>query len=123
MSGISINKNIYALLSKDEELSKSVSGQIYPLIAKANTSFPFVIFKRNNLSPTYTKDINVSDTVSVSISIVAKEYFESVEITERVRTILENKRTQEIRSIRLLSATEDFVDDAYVQELEFEIKI
>lgn len=118
-TAISVNKYIYQILSSDSELKSLVKEKIYPLIAEESTTFPFIIFKRNNIVTEYCKDGVVNDSVDVSIAIAAKNYNQTIAIAERIRELLELKRNEYFKSIHLTSVAEDYVDDAFIQELNF----
>lgn len=119
MTAISVNKYIYKLLSEDAELNELVNSAIYPLIAEESTSFPFIIFRRTNLVTSYSKDGCAGDEVEFAVQVAAQDYFTTVEIMERVRKILELHRDNYFKTIRLSSVTEDFVENAYIQEISF----
>ena len=107
-TAISVNKYIYSILSQDNELKRLVGNKIYPLIAEESTTFPFIIFKRNNIVTEYCKDGKVIDRVDFSIAIA-----------ERCRELLELKRNDYFNLIHFNSISEDYVDDTYIQELHF----
>ena len=91
------------------------------------TSFPFVIYKRNSLTPEYTKDrYGTGDTVSVEIVVASDNYLNSVTIAEEVRKSLENKRGSydnfDVIDSKLISANEDFIEDTFIQSLVFSFK-
>ena len=48
---------------------------------------------------------------------------QEVDIASIVRNTLEDKRIGDIQSIKLESADEDYIDDAYVQTLSFNLTI
>lgn len=118
-TAISINKYIYSILSKDEKLKEMVGNKIYPLIAEESTTFPFIIFKRNNIVTEYCKDGKVIDNAEFSIAIAAKNYNQTVDIAERCRELLEWKRNDYFKMIHLIGVSEDYIDDAYILELNF----
>ena len=123
MSGLSVNKYIYNILINDEIIKGIVSNKIYPLVAEESTTFPFVIFRKNNVNTEYSKDGSVRDSVSFSVTAIAVDYITTIDIAERVRELLENKRNNYFNRITLESVTEDYMDNAYVQELTFTAKI
>lgn len=123
MSGLSVNKYIYNILINDEIIKGIVDKKIYPLVAEESTSFPFVIFRKNNVNTEYSKDGSVRDSVSFSVTAIAVDYITTVDIAERVRELLECKRNDYFSRITLDSVTEDYVDSAYIQELTFTAKI
>ena len=120
---LSIGQEIYNILNNDLELNQLVEGGIYPIIAKVGANYPYIIYKRESFTPLYTKDIHTQDIINVSIMCVSETYSESIDIIERIYTLLENKRTNKIRSIIVESATEDFISDVYIQTLNIKITI
>ena len=122
-TAISCNKHIYQLLSNDSLLTSMVGKKIYPLVAEESVTYPFVIFTKESVNGNYTKDFLQYDTVTISVAIAANNYYETVNIAERVRAILENHRDSYFLSVLLDNVTEEFLEDAYVQQLQFSAKI
>ena len=122
-TSISVNKYIYQLLISDEKLKELVGNKIYPLVAEESVTYPFIIFTKENAFANYTKDLLTYDTVNISVAIAAVNYFQTVQIAERVRQILENYRDGYFYNILLDNVTEDYVEDTYIQQLQFSAKI
>ena len=122
-TAISVNKHIYQLLSSDSGLTSMVDNKIYPLVAEESVTYPFVIFTKESVSGNYSKDFLVNDTVTISVVVAANNYFQTVNIAERIRAILENYRDGYFLSILLDNVTEEFIEDAYIQQLQFSAKI
>ena len=123
MNSLKVGKEIYSHLKENKSLTDIVGNKIYPIIVEKDTNYPFIVYKRSNVIPDYTKDYHFKDDVIVDIICVSNHYVESVEIASLVRESLEDKRIGDINSIRLESADEDFVDDAYIQTLTFNLTI
>lgn len=123
MRSLEVGKEIYSILSKNKSLTDKVGNKIYPIIVEKDTNYPFIVYKRSNVIPDYTKDYHFKDYVIVDIICVSNHYVESVEIASLVRESLEDKRIGDIDSIRLEDADEDFIDDAYIQTLTFNLTI
>ena len=122
-TAISANKHIYSLLTADTQLMSAVSGNIYPLVAEESVSYPFIIFTKESVNGNYTKDFLIHDTAVISVAVAARNYFETVQIAERVRAVLEGYSDGYFSSIQLDNVTEDFIEDAYIQQLQFNTKI
>lgn len=123
MQSLKVGKEIYSHLKENKSLTDIVGNKIYPIIVEKDTNYPFIVYKRSNVIPDYTKDYHFKDDVIVDIICVSNHYVESVEIATLVRESLEDKRIGDINSIRLESADEDFIDDAYIQTLTFNLTI
>lgn len=122
-SAISANKKIYQLLINDEPLKELVGNKIFPLVAEESVSYPFVIFTKESATANYTKDLLMYDTAIISVVIAANNYFETVAIAERIRAILECHRDAYFLSLLLDNVTEEYIEDAFVQQLQFSAKI
>ena len=122
-TALSANKYIYKILTEDETLSGLTKGQIYPVIAEENVTYPFVIFSKTDAYANYTKDILAYDSATVQVALAAVNYFQTVDIAERVRLLLEGRRDSYFANVQFVSVTEDYVEDAYTQTLEFNCQI
>lgn len=125
MSCISIGKAIKSLLVSG--LSKTdVKNKIYPLIADEGTTFPFIIYRRNSITPESDKDYT-NDSAYIQIMIAVNNYAESVDLAEKVRTSLIHKngtiQTIPVEDITLEDGSEEFIDNTFVQNLIFKITI
>ena len=117
-------KYIRKFLVENEELSAIIdTKKIFPLIANADTTFPFIVYSRNNIVPTYTKDYLTDNALTFTIIVVSDEYVQSLELANAVRHSLEGYRyTDEVISIapiKLQSITEETIEDAYIQRMTF----
>lgn len=123
MTGISVLKSINKLLNDSIELKNKVDNKMYPLIANETTTFPFIVYRKSSMSFEYCKDGSVGDYLQVDVIVAAKKYENSIEIAELIRETVDKKKIDKIYSIRLNSVVEDYVDDAYIQQLTFDVKI
>lgn len=122
-TSISVNKHIYNILINDEKLNDLVDKKIYPIVAEENVKFPFVIFTKENCFANYSKDLLCYDSVTISVAVAAVNYFQTVQIAERIRQVLENYRDGYFYNILLENVSEDFAEDTYIQQLQFSAKI
>ena len=123
MDSLKVGKEIYSLLNGSSSLTDIVGSKIYPIIVEKETTYPFIVYKRSNIIPDYTKDFHFKDEVIIDIICVSNNYSESINIASIVRNILEDKRFADIESIKMESADEDFIENAYIQTLSFNLTI
>lgn len=125
MSGISLIKEIYKILTKDDKLMKMVNSQIYPVVSEIDVKYPYVIFGKRGITPNYNKGGIRFDSVNVNFLVVAKTYAESVDIAERIRLLLELKKDDYILQTKLMNVADDydFQSDAYAQDMNFVIDV
>lgn len=123
-----IGKYIYKLLSEDEVLTQIVTPKkIFPLVANAETTYPFIVYARTGLNVAYCKDGVTENTVEMQVIAVSDKYVESLEVANQIRRILELKRFKDgdvfIRDCRLSSVYEEYIENAFVQKMIFTINI
>jgi len=113
-------------MKENEELLRYVNvNNFYPLVAKAETTYPFIIYRRDNINVTYTKTpyYNWSNTIYISVDIWTDDYTTGVEILNIVRSIYENKALNDedlrLDNIRVSSIQEKFTQDGYCQTIQF----
>lgn len=117
-----VGKSINYLLT-NSEVNTIVKGRIFPIIADQGTAYPFITYRRNGSSNDSNKDSIYEDTTTVELVIASVSYQESMDIAVKVREALEKKRYDNIKDIRLVDASEDYVSEAFIQNLVFTIKI
>lgn len=123
---LKIGKYIRQFLVEDERYNKIVGqSKTFPLIANAETSFPFVVYQRTSAKVNYTKDGRYQNILAVEITIICDNYPESIDLLCLVRNILEGKRYKDeeiwIRDIRVDEVSEDFNEDTFIQRISFDI--
>lgn len=69
-----------------------VGLKVFPLVANADTTFPFVVYSRTGLSVEYCKDGTIENEVEIQVLAVSDNYVTSLEIANHIRRILEQFR-------------------------------
>lgn len=129
LPGIKANKYIREVLAADENLTDIVKAENIKVMVLQPTTFPFVSIKRTALETVYNKDIPTEDLVTIEIAVVTNEYSEGMEIAQIIRDILDYKvylnkeENVRITEIRFFDCVEDTVDDVFVQNLTFQLKM
>lgn len=129
LPGIKANKYIRTILVSDDELTDLVKPENIKIMVLAPTTFPFISIKRSALETNYVKEMAIEDQCTIEIAVISDEYSVGMEIAEKVREILDYKvykNSEEnvfISEIRFFDCIEDTIDDVFVQNLQFQIKI
>lgn len=100
----------------------------YPIVAENGTNYPFLVYRRTSHNSSNTKDrYNYLVQISMELVIVTQRYDEGVDLSQRVWEALDKVggviAGVEIDEIRVTSASEDFVNDAYIQRLQIEVDV
>ena len=130
LNAIHINKYIKKWLQGSEKITAVVPKKnIAPLILNP-TNFPIITFAHGAIEPDYSMlpEGRSFDNVEVSIVVVSDDYEQSINIMSDVRELFEFSSFKDeqitIPLISVDSITEDFQDNAYIQEmiLKFEVE-
>lgn len=126
-TSINIGKVVKDILYQDEALNTLVKSQVFPMIAEENTTFPFIVYRRNSIRKASTKDYVNDEIASVDVVVASDKYSQSVEIAERVRFVLERGEYEgenfSVDNISLSNASEQYMQNTYIQTLTFDIEI
>lgn len=123
-NSIFIGKYIYYALTESSEVNQYVGFKVFPIVAEQGTEYPFIVYRRNNIQNSEnTKDGFNEDSVDFDVIVVSDKYDECIEIANAVRKVLEKKKRvygdMLITNTLLQGISEDFVENAYVQTLNF----
>ena len=123
MKNFKIGKEIKRILLSDEQVTEQLNNKCFPLVAKAGTTFPFLLYKRTSYRPASNKDYS-NEIVSIEFQIVSTTYEESVNIADSVADCLNNnKETDLIENLTIDNIREDFIEDSYVQIIDVSIEL
>lgn len=122
MNNFKIGSQIRTLLLNDVAVTEKVGNKVFPLIANANTTFPFLVYRRAAFRPTYNKDLE-NEIVVIEIAIATVKYEEGVDIANSVADALNGKTTELIEDIQLTNIYEDFESDTFIQKITLEITL
>lgn len=101
-------------------------NNILPLVVNENTPYPFVVYRRENISVTYTKPIagGFDNRVTLSLDVYSNDYEESCNILNLIRNILEQFRFKNeeiiIHELEVIGVYESYSQDGYKQTIQFQ---
>lgn len=130
-----MEKQMYTSLSSGAILREMLLGNaairgkvtaIFPLY-KDDAKLPYIAYRRSSSAHQPTKCAGVADAVHFEIYCFTSDYASGLDLAESVRAALDGvtgrNDTFYVRSCRLVNSSEDWLDDAYIQKLEFEIRV
>lgn len=124
-TSLSAGEIIRAILANDAEVTAR-ANKIYPVV-EDRADLPYIVYRRTQLKQDPTKGGRGADTVGIEILCYTKQYTEGVELAEAVRDALDGAQGETdglvMRSCYLEDSEEAWQDDAYVQQLVFNVKI
>lgn len=125
-TSLSAGEIIRAILMQDSEVTARVK-KIYPVVVDT-AELPYLVYRRAQLEQIPTKvNGHGADTVGIEIMCYTANYTEGVELAEAVRAALDGTQGESdglvMRSCYLSDSEEAWQDDAYVQQLMFNVRI
>lgn len=92
----------------------------YPLVAENTTKFPFIIYRTTQSRPETTKDGIYDWIFNIQVNVVSDKYDTICDLcSTAVDKLLE---LEEVLDINIESISEDYVENAYVKEINIIIK-
>ena len=117
---------IREILTANDAVRK-ITQKVFPVVAD-KAVLPYVAYRRTQLSTESVKNGMPADTTFMEVICYAGSYNESVDLAEAVRDALDCRQYSSdtgllMRSCRLTDSEEGWLNDAYMQQLIFEVKI
>ena len=126
-NAIYINKVIYERLTTHQYIALNCPNKVFPLVAEQTTTFPFVVYWRENIVSESCKDGMHEDYVTFTVVAVSDNYPASLDLANAIRESLESMRFVSrgmlITNCKVTGVEESFQDNAFVQTLSFACKV
>ncbi len=129
MESLELGRVVKSILLQDEEISRQVGSKIFPLVADKGTSFPFIVYRRDGLTPSTNKDKLIFDTqVRMSFIVASSDYRQGLGICSKVIDVLLASQGRtigglEITDLELQDTSEEFREDTFLQLLSITVNI
>lgn len=124
-SSLSAGEIIRDILVNNAEVTARAK-KVFPVV-EDSAELPYIVYRRTQLEQEPTKIRRGADTVGIEILCYTQHYTEGVELAEAVRDALDGAQGEKdglvMRSCYLTDSEEAWQDDAYVQQLVFNVKI
>lgn len=120
-----IGNVLRTLLLADEEVSKQVGNDIYPIVAPENTDNDFIIYRRIQYSKNSVKVGVYQDECEIAVLGISDNYDDSISLASKIDNVLTGKHTLSNGysiEVMLNDSTEMFEDNKFVQTLIFKIR-
>ena len=125
-TSLSAGAVIRSILLSDEEVRER-TNKVFPIVID-QAQLPYILYRRASLQHNPTKaGMPGADTVVMEVVCYTAQYAEGVELAEAVRAALDYSQGESqgvtMRSCVLADSEEGYEDDAFVQQLVFQVKI
>lgn len=124
---LSINEHIAAVLNADERITDEVGTRCFPIASVDEVAFPLIVYSRVSVNPMYNKVQRTLTETQVAVYVAADNYAQGLRLAELVVEDLDKKAASyddfEVMDARIVSASEDYNNGTYVQEIDFTFTI
>lgn len=124
-TSLSVGEIIYDVLTNDAEVMAR-ANKVFPVVTDKAT-LPYVAYRRSRLEHNPAKGTQGADTVQIDVLCFTAKYGDGVQLAEAVRQALDGKQATKdtliMRSCTIAGGEEYYENDAYIQELNFTIKV
>ena len=123
-TSLSAGEIIRVVLAEDPTVA-AITTKVFPIVVD-NAKLPYILYRRTQLEQAPAKH-GGADTVGIEVICYTEQYTEGVELAEAVRAALDGKQAEidglVMRSCYLVDSEEGWQDDAFMQQLVFNVKI
>lgn len=117
-----ITAEVRGILLASEDITKLIGRKVFPIVADENTDGDFIVYQRDGYKQDSTKFGISSQTPIVFVSAVSADYGRSIELASLIYGTLSGEFSNPDMYIQLEDSTEDFIDNKFIQVLQFSIK-
>lgn len=121
MNMFGITTEIRGILLESKDISTVIGRKIYPIVAPDGTDGDFIVYQRDGYQQEYSKMGVARQIPIVYVSVISDNYDRSNQIASLIYSALEGSFKNPTMTIHLEDSTEDYVDNKYVQVLQFSI--
>ena len=122
MKNFKIGQEIRNVILSSSAVKNAVDTKVFPLIASAGTTFPFIVYRRSSYSPLSNKDV-LNESVYMEIAIICTNYEQSVSIANDVADVLMQYESDTIEEIKVTNISEEFISNSFVQKVNLQIDL
>lgn len=122
MDMFKITTEIRSILLASGEITAVIGEKVFPIIAPENTAGDFIVYQRDGFKQEYTQMGIASQSPLVNVTAVSDNYDRSQDLASLIYDTLSGDFRDPDITIRLEDSTEDFIDNKYIQILQFSIK-
>lgn len=122
MDMFKITTEVRTILLEKPEIVSLIEDKIFPVVAPEETEGDFITYQRDGYKQVYTK-MGIADQVPyVNVAAVSSDYDRSQELASLIYDTLSGEFSNPDMYIQLEDSTEDFIDNKFIQVLQFSIR-
>lgn len=119
---LKITTEVRDILLTSGEIKSMIDDKIFPLIAPEKTEGDYIVYQRDGYKQDITKMGVYTQKPLVNVTAVSENYDHSQDLASLIYDTLSGDFADPDIHIELEDSTEDFIDNKYIQVLQFSIK-
>lgn len=119
---LKITTEVRDILLTSGEIKSLIDDKIFPLIAPEKTEGDYIVYQRDGYKQDTTKMGVCTQMPLVNVIAVSENYDHSQDLASLIYDTLSGDFVNPDIRIELEDSTEDFIDNKYIQVLQFSIK-
>lgn len=125
-NSILLGQALYKILTNDNIINSLIGFKVFPIVAASGTDYPFIVYRKTSINSNGCKDGYYEDNVNFSITILTEDYEQGINISQRIRQLLERQRIKTdlmtFDNCHLTGYSEEY-NQIYTNTLNFTTKI
>ncbi|WP_294481843.1 DUF3168 domain-containing protein [uncultured Bacteroides sp.] len=119
---LKITTDVRDILLTSAEIKSMIDDKIFPLVAPEKTEGDYIVYQRDGYKQDTTKMGVCTQMPLVNVIAVSENYDHSQDLASLIYDTLSGDFANPDIHIELEDSTEDFIDNKYIQVLQFSIK-
>ena len=117
-----ITTELRAILLNNPEIVSLVDDKIFPIVAPEGTEGDFITYQRDGYKQVFTQFGVAEQIPYVNVAAISDDYDRNQELASLIYDTLSGEFQEPDIAIQLEDSTEDFIDNKFIQVLQFSIK-
>lgn len=122
MDMFKITTELRAILLNNPEIVSLVDDKIFPIVAPEGTEGDFITYQRDGYKQVFTQFGVAEQIPYVNVAAISDDYNRNQELASLIYDTLSGEFQEPDIAIQLEDSTEDFIDNKFIQVLQFSIK-
>ena len=122
MDMFKITTELRAILLNNPEIVSLVDDKIFPIVAPEGTEGDFITYQRDGYKQVFTQFGVAEQIPYVNVAAISDDYDRNQALASLIYDTLSGEFQEPDIAIQLEDSTEDFIDNKFIQVLQFSIK-
>ena len=109
--------------SEELQSSKTVqSPKVFPLIAKENTTYPFIVYQKSNVFESNRNKDSYSTNITMDVIVFTASYDDMCRISELAYDAIKKHFRGVASNVSMVGDSENFAEDCWFQVMSFQFE-